>query len=233
MSNIFISHSSKDNNTAKSLKEALNKEGYQSMFLDFDDQDGIPWGGNWEQELYAQLRICKSVIALCSKHYVKSYWCFAEIKMARAMGKDILPIILDEEGFNVIPDVQGKAIDFTSLGDHKTYVKLLDKFKKDGLDPNDSFPWDREECPYPGMIAFETKHAAIYFGRKKEIEKGIKLLDELRDWGGSHLVLALGASGSGNSSLVKAGLLPRLQKQKQNLHAPLSEEIRRYWDDSI
>ncbi len=218
MSNIFISHSSscKDNKAGKSLRKVLTEAGYQSMFLDFDEKDGIPWGENWEEELYAQLKICKSVIALCSKDYVKSYWCFVEIKMARAMEKDIVPIILDEDGFNVIPDVQGKAIDFNKLGDQEAYAKVLDKLKKDGLDPNDSFPWDRRKCPYPGMMAFEAKHAAIYFGRDKEIERGIELLDDLRDWGGSHLVLVLGASGSGKSSLVKAGLLPRLQKQKQN-----------------
>ena len=54
--------------------------------------DGIPAGRHWEQELYAQLRVCRAVAVLCREHSMASDWCFAEITHARVLGKHILPL---------------------------------------------------------------------------------------------------------------------------------------------
>ena len=58
--------------------------------------------------------------------------------------------------------------------------------------------------PYPGLRPFEAHEAHLFFGRDEQIDE---LLRRLR----GHRFLALvGASGSGKSSLVRAGLLPAL-----------------------
>jgi TIR domain len=72
MSAIFISHSSKDNAIAGEVKARLAEQGHRSIFLDFDPEDGIPAGWNWEKELYARLRGCQAVIVLCSEHSMAS-----------------------------------------------------------------------------------------------------------------------------------------------------------------
>lgn len=81
-----------------------------------------------------------------------------------------------------------------------------------GLDPKDLFDWDHRRPPYPGLPAFQEQDAAIFFGRDKEIREGLALLNRLQQFGGPRLTLMLGASGSGKSSLMRAGLLPRLKR---------------------
>src|SRR4029078_6223546 len=63
--------------------------------------------------------------------------------------------------------------------------------------------------PFRGLAAFGAKHAPVFFGRSRDITKAI---DALKDAGerGAAFPLIVGASGSGKSSLVRAGLVPRL-----------------------
>ena len=58
--------------------------------------------------------------------------------------------------------------------------------------------------PFPGLRSFTTADAPIFFGRGRETDALIRRLTEDR------FVQIIGASGSGKSSLVGAGLLPRL-----------------------
>lgn len=102
MNAIFIIHSSKNNEIADELKTLLQTQGYHSIFLDFDPADGIPAGREWEQELYGQLRSCQAVIVLCSKDSMTSNWCFAEITHAKALGKSVFPVKIDDCDVNTI-----------------------------------------------------------------------------------------------------------------------------------
>jgi formylglycine-generating enzyme required for sulfatase activity len=63
-----------------------------------------------------------------------------------------------------------------------------------------------EGAPYPGLEAFKPWQAPIFFGRSAETDQLVKTFadSEVR------FVCVVGASGSGKSSLVAAGLLPRL-----------------------
>src|SRR5262245_50088 len=95
MSAIFISHSSSDNEAALDLADWLTSQGHRSTFLDFDPARGIPAGRDWELELYHQLRACRAVVAICSVDSAVSKWCFAEIALARSLGKALVPIRID------------------------------------------------------------------------------------------------------------------------------------------
>lgn len=59
--------------------------------------------------------------------------------------------------------------------------------------------------PYRGLKSYEAEDSALFFGRTALIEK---LCDALSS---RALTVVLGPSGSGKSSLVKAGLLPHLE----------------------
>lgn len=68
--------------------------------------------------------------------------------------------------------------------------------------------WDPKESPYLGLGAYQEKHAPVFFGREDESRAGVELLDR----GSPGLIMTLGASGSGKSSLVRAGIIPRLRR---------------------
>ena len=63
-------------------------------------------------------------------------------------------------------------------------------------------------CPYPGLRSFRTEEFAIFVGRDREISE---LVDRLRIPSLGFLSI-VGGSGAGKSSLVRAGLLPALEK---------------------
>ena len=75
--------------------------------------------------------------------------------------------------------------------------------------------WDPKRPPYPGLSAFQEADAAVFFGRGEEILKTLETLDALRRQGreAARFALLLGASGSGKSSLARAGVIPRLRKK--------------------
>ncbi|MEU1970261.1 BTAD domain-containing putative transcriptional regulator [Microbacterium sp. NPDC019599] len=60
-------------------------------------------------------------------------------------------------------------------------------------------------CPYPGLRPFGPDDADVFFGREDDVEA---LLERVAPRG---IVTIAGASGTGKSSLVLAGLVPRLR----------------------
>ncbi len=65
-----------------------------------------------------------------------------------------------------------------------------------------------EESPYKGLDKFEAEDKDKFFGRDQLIASLSKDLEQ------NNLLLLLGASGSGKSSLVRAGLIPKFLDKK-------------------
>src|ERR1700730_4716378 len=65
-------------------------------------------------------------------------------------------------------------------------------------------------CPYPGVRAFTEQDSQFFFGRQRQIDYMVGRLKEDR------LLVIVGASGSGKTSLVQAGLFPALKKEQPN-----------------
>lgn len=213
MSSIFLSPSSKDNSIAEEVAARLKQWGHRSIFLDFDPEQGIWAGRDWEKELYAQLRECHAVIVICSHASMASRWCFVEITHAKGLGKDVFPIKIDDA--KVDPILTGKQVIDATVDWNDAYQRLEKGLLAAGLDPKGMFDWDGTRPPYPGLPAFQEQDAAIFFGRDKEIREGQALLNRLQQFGGPRLTLMLGASGSGKSSLMRAGLLSRLKRDQR------------------
>jgi tetratricopeptide (TPR) repeat protein len=74
--------------------------------------------------------------------------------------------------------------------------------------------WDRvlKGSPFPGLSAFEAGHGTVFFGRDLAIAQAIERLRQVgkQEDERTPFLLIIGASGSGKSSLLRAGLLPRL-----------------------
>ncbi|WP_375480454.1 caspase domain-containing protein, partial [uncultured Nostoc sp.] len=72
-----------------------------------------------------------------------------------------------------------------------------------------------EECPYRGLEAFDKQHAKFFFGRQKVVNHIQQKLDLAK------FVPIIGASGSGKSSVVRAGLIPQLDDSEWQVLEPI------------
>ncbi|MFM7166450.1 MAG: caspase family protein, partial [Planctomycetaceae bacterium] len=69
---------------------------------------------------------------------------------------------------------------------------------------------DENNNPYRGLQSYDEEHAALFFGRSRFVTS---LLQRVKV---QPLTIVLGASGTGKSSVVKAGLLPHLRSKEPN-----------------
>ena len=69
------------------------------------------------------------------------------------------------------------------------------------------------ECPYVGLVPFGAADAPYFFGRQRECELVVANLTA------SRLTLFYAASGVGKSSVLQAGVLPRLQQIAEESYA--------------
>jgi WD40 repeat protein len=212
MARVFLSHSSRDNASAGRMKAWLEQQGFDAPFLDFDKHAGIPPGADWEKTLYREIDLSQALLILQSANWSASKWCFAEFTQARALGKPIFQVIEVADG----DPGPTTAANLQVLDLRQEREAGLEQLKKElaaiALTAQGGFPWDGSRPPYPGLPAFEEEDAAIYFGRDDDIRHLIERLTARRTLGGARLLVLLGASGSGKSSLLRAGVLPRLRR---------------------
>jgi hypothetical protein len=219
MADIFLSHSSADNQAADTVKAWLARDRPSwSVFLDKHPNDGILAGQGWQDRLRAELTSCRLVLAIITPEWLASRWCFTEAVTADFRGKDFLPVLpkaLADEAFAAAPPIlntnQRRVIDLTTETGWRDILRALDH---SGLDPDQWFAIPDSVGPYPGFVAFEERDAGVFFGRDGEITDYLAALNKLRAPGRAQALVISGGSGTGKSSLLKAGLIPRLRRRQ-------------------
>ncbi len=68
--------------------------------------------------------------------------------------------------------------------------------------------WLQDFCPYRGLQPYREEDAHVFFGREQYVEEVLAL--HSRD---QRIVAILGPVGSGKTSVIRAGLLPRLRQR--------------------
>lgn len=217
MPSIFVSYSSTDTATAIQLREHLVAAGYTTVFRDKDDEAGIPGGTNWAPELFSALDRTDIVVFLATPASLASPWCHTELAVAVAEKKFVAqvsttdqpthPLLKDRQ--RIPPEASVEAL----VG------RLVHDLTRVGLAPRDPFTWDPDRSPYPGLQRLDETHAAVLFGRDAEIAACIQRLSGSRP----NPLLVTGPSGSGKSSMVRAGVLPRLKLQPGTVVLPVVE----------
>lgn len=69
-------------------------------------------------------------------------------------------------------------------------------------------------CPFPGLAPFDSTHAGLFFGREEVTQTLVNRASTGR------FCALIGASGSGKTSILRAGLMPKLAQQAQSEHHP-------------
>ena len=90
MADIFISHSGRDNEVAEAIGERIQRE--RPSWSLFYDKDNIRAGQLWQERLREELTSCRVVLALLSRNWLGSPWCFTEAVTAAFRGKDVVGI---------------------------------------------------------------------------------------------------------------------------------------------
>jgi len=236
MSRIFISHSSHDVAAATALVQWLSDQEPQlanEIFLDVDPVGGLRPGARWKRELFRQNSRCEAVICLLSESWLTSHECKTEFRTAESLGKQILIARLADTGDTDITsewqrcdlfggtatttiDVRNApSVVFNTAG----LTQLRDAIRGAGTGP-ENFVWpprrDPERPPYRGWQPFEDIDAGVFFGRDAATVRGLDELRGMRNDGLKSLFVVLGPSGSGKSSFLRAGLVPRLQREDRH-----------------
>jgi WD40 repeat protein len=221
MSVLFVSHASRSDAGASTILAWLREWGYDAVFVDHDVAEGLVGGEPWEERLYTELRRCRALIALVDSAWLGSKWCIAEANHAQALRKPVIPIYLEDrkssETFAKLlaanaPPVFARVQSLTTVALEDTKARLKQALSNLGLDAANVFSFKGSRPPYPGLPPFEKDDAPVFFGRDQEITDLLALLNSCRAANRPRWVQIQGASGSGKSSLLRAGLLPRLER---------------------
>ncbi|MGJ0509393.1 MAG: TIR domain-containing protein [Methylocystis sp.] len=242
MSNIFLSHSSKDDVAAVAVAGWLKDEGWDDIFLDLDPVQGIHAGERWERALYTQAAECGAVLFLVSRSWLGSEWCRREFELSRKLNKRCFIVLIENITIDELPPSLKETHQTVSLAageDHLVFRPILPITQQEGyvtfsreglmrlkiglehagLDPR-FFPWpppnDPNRAPYRGLEALDGVDAGIFFGRDGPITEALDELRGLREATPPRIFVILGASGAGKSSFLRAGLMPRLLRDERN-----------------
>lgn len=237
MATIFISHASRDDELASQLEAWLRRSGFSDLFI---DHASISGGAAWADALRASAGACRVVLCLVTPNWLSSSECPSEFKAAWYMGKRIIPLFLlgdearlderqrselgrvraEAQGLDLAPFITPLGLDFST---DETAAEVLRRGLREagalatvGLDPA-AFGIDRSlrPSPFPGLSSFgdDDADAALFFGRSREIAETLEMLRAMRAAAQPNPLVILGASGSGKSSLLKAGIIPRLRRE--------------------
>ncbi len=200
------------------------------IFLDIDPDSGLKAGTRWKDALRQANARCEAVICLLSANWEASHECKVEYRTAENLNKQIFVARLEPStGDDLTSEWQrsdmfgsgamtsialdsGAPVQFSTAG----LYRLRDGILGAGIGA-EAFVWpppgDPDRAPYRGWAPLEEADAAVFFGRDSEILRALDVLRGMRRSEVNSLFVVLGPSGTGKSSFLRAGLLPRLRRE--------------------
>ncbi len=180
------------------------------------DKWSLTPGGEWQRELGAGLDASLACAVFVGPNDLGA-WELQEVAVAldRAAKQDnfrVFPVLLPgvDEPFdpNRLPHFLRTRtwVDFRGgRNDARALQDLINAVKGVPFGPDLPLAHNADVVPYRGLRAFGEQDARFFFGRDREVQR---LYEKLKS---SPFVAVLGPSGSGKSSLVRAGLVPELR----------------------
>jgi hypothetical protein len=210
---VFLSHNSRDKPVVERVGEKLRRGGIEPWL----DKWHLTPGGQWQDELGVALRACAACAIFVGPHglgdWVREEMAVALDRAAKDRGFRLFLVLLPglPEPFDATslpPFLSTRTwIDLRQgIEDARGIQALIHAVKGVPLGPETGTRGEGDVCPYRGLSTFDEEHSDLFFGRDADIQR---LIEKLKT---SRCLAVLGPSGSGKSSLVRAGLIPALRK---------------------
>lgn len=215
MNRAFISYSRRNKIFAERLARDLSDAGLD-VWIDFRQIQG---GELWREEIYKGIDQSDFLIACLSPAAVQSEWVAREILLAREHNKLIIPVMAVDALKELSDNTELKwllDVHYINFEDRyeQAFPELLEALpgarRIDAFDRNDG---RQIPNPFKGLEAFQQTDAQFFFGREELIRKTLDKLSPTNPLRGRFVAL-VGASGSGKSSLVRAGVIPAVRTGK-------------------
>jgi WD40 repeat protein/energy-coupling factor transporter ATP-binding protein EcfA2 len=206
---LFLSHSGIDTEAAAALKArilaapAAREHGLEVWF----DKDDLCAGEPWQRQLEDAIAGSHAFAVYVGSRGVVN-WVEAEVRLAlnRAITEPdyrFVPILAGAApGPEALP---GFAQQFQGVLDVEARPDQFDHLMRAILGGAEAGQLQLESEPFFGLRAIDETRSHLFFGRAKETASLAALVQR------TPLVLVTGDSGSGKSSLVRAGLVPRFR----------------------
>jgi len=207
---VYVAHAQQDGALVERLRADLRGQGITAWV---DDHDLVPGTPNWEQALREAIRAASAILLVTSPATRVSRYIGDELRIAELYGRRVYPIwVAGEQWMECVPLGWG-GLQYLDARDNRYAAALatlgaeLRQLSRGCASPA-SLATPRN--PYKGLRPFTTDDAGDFFGRDALIGSLLAMLSAGSECAPRFLAL-VGASGSGKSSAVLAGLLPRLQ----------------------
>ncbi|MGW0252119.1 nSTAND1 domain-containing NTPase [Nocardia goodfellowii] len=204
MARVFISHANEDDAHATRIKGWLEADGH-TVFVDHS-RDATGVGEDWEERILQALSDADAVVVVSTPAAARSAWCLYELAAARLNGSAVLPVVVNP-GFAHPLLVREQVVDITA-DPADAAGRLNDALRR--VDSAGGLVWHDGISPYPGLEPFDSDTSLVFFGRESETKDLTQQLRSRAVRRTRTILLIVGPSGSGKSSLLRAGVLPAL-----------------------
>ena len=211
MAKVYVSSSDKDLDASSRIKDWLRFQDYEPVELSEEANKGNL--SQWHREIAQSLEYCDLVILVLTPEWIESKWCFAEFTNAYSKGKNILAVI--EETLEKEFSEPGIHVFDLTVDREAGLTRLASALREAVPITADTVKFDPNRTLYPGLKSYEREDSSIFFTRDDDIRRIIDRLNMRRRQGGTRLIALLGAPGTGMSSLLKGGILPRIERDTE------------------
>jgi hypothetical protein len=191
--------------------------------IEFWTDRNIRPGELWDEVIKTTIQNADIALVLVSQGFLDSEYCQnIEIRNFLAHKTHLFPVILSPcewRRHEWLKSRQFLPIDDQTIEEHfqdsgrrkRLFLRIREQLReqaelirqgRSSYLPSTQTKW--RGSPYPGLFSFNPDEAPIFFGRGREIRQ---LIERLKNPANRFLAV-IGASGSGKSSLIAAGLIP-------------------------
>ena len=208
--NAFLSYDQRDRKNAEAVASALKDRDIEVFFDRWYLEPGVPW----PQALEAALARCETVAVVIGRHEMGP-WQSREASLSldrqtRDADFRVIPVLLPGAdaplgflGLQTWVDLRDGITDTDAIG------ALAAAVQRETVDPaarSGEATVRDSVSPYRGLRPFREEDAPLFLGREAFTELLVEAV------GRHSFVSVVGPSGSGKSSVVRAGLVPWIRK---------------------